>query len=241
MERTGEWYLYNGRVDEGIASLRSMSQPDSDALLWLGILHMKQGRGGKAEEYFRSAIPMARENRNNSMVSICLSMLSRVNTDRGDYVTALNFAQEAAEISIGLKDPKGEGLSLHARAYCHRISGDLNLAIKAYETAMEIHRNEGDTVGLRNETRNLATAIFLNGETDEAAKLLRGLEGSRSGEVPYYEAYSHVDRAILSFIEGRFEETRIEIEKTRKAIEECEQKLDPDEEMILDYLLQQMG
>ena len=241
MERTGSWYLYNGRVDEGIESLGSMSQPDSDALLWLGILHMKQGRGGKAEDYFRSAIPMARENSNNSMVSICLSMLSRANTDRGDYVTALKFAREAAEISIESKDPKGEGLSLHARAYCHRISGDLDLAIEAYETAMEIHRNEGDTVGLRNETRNLATAIFMNGGTDEAAKLLRGLEESRSGEVPYYEAYSHVDRAILSFIERRFEETRIEIEKTRKAIEECEQKLDLDEEMILDYLLQKLG
>ncbi|SVD19556.1 uncharacterized protein METZ01_LOCUS372410, partial [marine metagenome] len=123
IEETGGWYLYNGRVDEGIGFLESMSQPDSETLLWLGILQMKQGRDEIAEDYFRSAIPMAREDNDNSVESVCLSMLSRVNTDRGDYVTALNFAQEAAEISIEAEDPKGEALSFHARAYCQRISG----------------------------------------------------------------------------------------------------------------------
>jgi len=241
VEGTGGWYLYNGRVDEGIGFLESMSQPDSDTLLWLGILHMKQGRDGIAEDYFRSAIPMAREDSDNSVVSICLSMLSRVNADRGDYVTALNFAQEAAEISIESEDRGGEALSFHARAYCQRISGDLNAAIEGYEAAMRIYQNEGDTVGLRNETRNLATATFLTGGVDEAAKLLRGLEDSRPRGVPYYEAYSHVDRAILAFIEGKYKQTRIEIEKTRRAIEACEQTLDPDEKMILDYLSQQLG
>jgi tetratricopeptide (TPR) repeat protein len=236
IDETGRWYLHNGRLNEGIHALESISKPDSNALLWLGILHMKQGSDGKAEDYLRSALLTARENSDSSVVPVCFCMLSRVNTDRGNYSTALDLVEKAKEASAQEEDRRSEALAFHALAYCLRISRDFDGSIEAYKSAIQIYLDEGDSQRMNDEIRNLATAMFLNGEMDEVAKLLGELQGKLSRGEPYFEAYSHVDEAILSFIEGRFEESQSEIKKAHSAIEACEQTLDPDEEMVVEYL-----
>jgi len=236
IEETGSWYLYNGRLNEGIHALESISKPDSNTLLWLGILHMKQGRDGIAEEYFRSTLVTARENGDSAVVPVCLCMLSRVNTDRGDYSAALDLVGKAKEAATQEGARRSEALTFHALAYCLRISRDLDGSIAAYKSAIQIYLDEGDSQRMNEEIRNLATALFLNGEIDEAAKILRELQGKLSQRGPYFEAYSHVDGAILSFTEGKFEESQSDIEKALSAIEACEQTLDPDEEMVVEYL-----
>ena len=236
IEETGRWYLHNGRLNEGIHALESIAEPDSNALLWLGILHMKQGREEMAEYYLRSALVTARENGDSSVVPVCFCMLSRVNTDRGDYSAALNLVGKAKEASAQEGDRRSEALVFHALAYCLRISRDFDGSIEAYNSAIQIYLEEGDSHAMNEEIRNLAATMFLNGELDEAAELLRGLQGKLSQGEPYFEAYSHIDEAILSFIEGRFEESQSDIKKARTAIEACEQTLDPDEEMVIEYL-----
>jgi tetratricopeptide (TPR) repeat protein len=244
VQRVWSKWLNTGQVDKGIEVLEgySLDRIDSDEIhLGLGILHMKQGRSKRSEGLFNTALEMAKENENNWIAATCLSMLSRICADRGEIDLALSFADDAWNESSKNSLPYGEALALHARAYCRRLSGDFDGAIEEYKAAIQIYRNEGDYDAEREECRNLATALFLKGEIDEATKLLKGLEGKIFPGMPYFEAYSHIDKAILSFVEGRFDVARNEIEEARGAIGACEQKLDPDEEMIIDFIIDGMS
>jgi len=244
VQRVWSKWLKMGQVDKGIEVLEAypLGRTDSDEIhLGLGILHMKQGRSELSEEFFNTALAMADENENYWISATCLSMLSRICADRENFDSALSFADGACKKSTENCLPYGRALALHARAYCLRLSGDFDGAIEEYKMAIQIYRNEEDEEGLRAESRNMATALFLKGEIDEAAKLLRDVKEKINPGIPYFDAYSHVDKAILSFVGGRFEVARYEIEEARRAINSCEQILDPDEEMILDYIIDGMG
>jgi len=231
----GRWYLQNGKLNEGIHVFESIIKPNSKDILWLGILHLKQGRARIAEGYLGDALAMSEKAGDLQVESACLCMLSRVNTDRGDFSSAMDLVIKAQETSAQ-GEYRSKALAFHALAYCLRISRDFEGSARAYKCAIEILHEAGDSRRMNEEIRNLATVMFLNGEIGESEKLLRSIRGSFSKRGPYFEAYTHVDEAIISFIEGGFEKSQRYIMKARSAIEDCEQILDPDEEMILVYL-----
>ncbi|MBP51096.1 MAG: hypothetical protein CMA68_03355 [Euryarchaeota archaeon] len=234
---SGSWYLHNCKLNDGIRALESIIEPKSSDLLWLGILHMKQGREGLAASYLGDSLAVSRDDGDNRLVPVCLCMQSRLYTDRGDYSSAMKLAIEAQNFSTQDEWYRTKALSFHAIAYCLRLSGDMDGSIMAYKSAIQIYDDAGDFNRRDEEVRNLATAMFLNGEIDECEKLLRGIRGAFSSRTPYSGAYSHVDEAILNFIEGDFERSHSEIIKARAAIEECEQTMDKDEELVLEYLI----
>ena len=244
VRRVWSKWLNMGQVNKGIETLEgySIDRSDSDEIhLGLGILHMKQGRSAISEEFFKASLAMSDEKENHWISATCLSMLSRICTDRGNFDSALSFSDDARRKSTENCLPYGEALALHARAYCLRLSEDYDGAIEAYRMAIQIYRNEGDEAMAMAERRNLATALFLKGEIEEAVKLLNEVKGKIDPGIPYFEAYSHVDKAILSFAEGRFEVAQNDVVEARKAIGACEQTLDPDEEMVLECLIDMMS
>ena len=135
VRRVWSKWLNMGQVNKGIETLEgySIDRSDSDEIhLGLGILHMKQGRSAISEEFFKASLAMSDENENHWISATCLSMLSRICTDRGNFDSALSFSDDASRKSTENCLPYGEALALHARAYCLRLSEDYDGAIEAY-------------------------------------------------------------------------------------------------------------
>ena len=237
------YWLYYGYVNRGVEILdASISASNKEgksmggALLGLGILHLKQGNLDLAESCLHKSISIARDNEYFALVGVCTVMLSRVHTDRGDFKLARKLIDESEGISIDDSDYRSRALSLHAKAYNMRISGNIDGAVRAYERAIQIYREYGDGRRAIDEMRNLGTAKFLLGDFEGASSLLQHVSNHRESGIPYFDAYYLIDDAIMALIGGELVNAENLVDLAEESVLRCEQNVDPDEEIIVRFV-----
>ena len=236
-------FLYFGRVERGVNLLkRVVSESDCldeyycEAMLGLGVLFLKIGMSEDAEEVLSKLVNISTEMGSTRHSSTGKIMISRVKADRGDFQASKELSDEVAELSAENGDFFTGALAMHAEAYRRRIAGDLDGAVDAYQRAIAVYKEKGSHEMELEERRNLGTVKFLIGKYDEAALILKRDDQEWESGIPYFDAYSKIDKAILACIEGRNEDAINLVELALSSIEDCEQRIDPDELLLIERI-----
>jgi len=237
------YWLYYGHVERGVDLLEGVTSDSEsldgdycEALLGLGVLLLKFGRLEDAEEVLLRLVDISLERNFTKHYSIARIMISRIEADRGDFLSSKELSDEIAELSAKEGDRLTAALAMHAEAYRNRISGDLEGSVDAYQKGIAMYKEEGAHEMEFEERRNLGTVKFLMGDFYEASLILQRDDQEWVSGIPYIDAYSNIDKSILAYIEGKYEESISLVELAVSSIEDCEQRVDSDEWLLIEHI-----
>jgi hypothetical protein len=74
------------------------------------------------------------------------------------------------------------------------------------------------------------------GDFYEASLILQRDDQEWVSGIPYIDAYSNIDKSILAYIEGKYEESISLVELAVSSIEDCEQRVDSDEWLLIEHI-----
>ena len=175
------------RFQEALALNRELhdSAAICETLNNLGLAYQSQGRLREANAAYLEALDNARQAPPGPLLALTLTHLGDVARAHKDYMTALNYYQQASAADMATKDRRGRALRQERFGRAFLDLKDYERAAGYLKEALSEFRRLQDTDGIAAVLKDLTILALARGDQAEAklnAQLLRGIYQARGQE-----------------------------------------------------------
>lgn len=196
------------------ALVRLEGEDELACLMSMGDTYRMVGGFGFAKRYFERALALAKSLKNDDLALDCTVGLALSERGLGKWKPALTLLTEAEKKYRKSEDQEGLAFTLWALGGTHRIKGDLQKALDAFNQALEIFTANGHNSGVAYCLCGLGGASRAKGEFkdslkyyNEANKLFKKLN-DRFGKAYSHCGIGNAHRMELSLDKAREEFTK---------------------------------
>ncbi|HHW10783.1 MAG TPA: tetratricopeptide repeat protein [Firmicutes bacterium] len=187
----------------------------------------------KAEEYYKSAIELLQDMNDPSQNDYIRAMVNYgiLLADFGDYARAISVLDKSLRISVRLNDYYKYGQVRNALGVAYRKLGQIDHAIRHYYAALFFSRAIEDELHIAMAANNLAIALGIKGELNQARSLLvEAIELFKKLERPAMLANAQSELAKIAWSAGDVETAE---QNCREAISNLKNNQDLGEMKLL--------
>jgi signal transduction histidine kinase len=179
-----------------------------EASIWnnLGIIHADAGDAAQAESWFRRALLAYAEMGDDQHLAFSTGNLAKMLHEQGRLVEARSLIDQALAIAESLDAPRNLAQHLHVSGSIRIDEGALDLALRDFESALELSRAAGQRGEAAHTQTEMARVLLMQAQPEAAAELLtEALEVLEELGLLRYQLDAHrLLRQALSDL-GRFE------------------------------------
>ena len=215
------------------------SRARSLALYGDALLAFRQGKIEESRERSRAALDAALAVNDREALTLAYLAMSRIALEECDYAKSASLAVKAREFALDLDPAMGQApLFLHASAT--RLTGDYDQAAALFEQSLELNRKIRDQGMVAAELQNLGLVEIHRGNVDVAERYFT--EGEKIGTAgdPYSTAMSIINKAVVAFLRGNRDESRILLQRAQSVFKEAGIAPGADDQFEIDWLNEQL-
>jgi len=140
----------------------------ANALIYMGIIHARQGVYVSAISCFNRARTIKEEIGDKQAVAMCYNNLALVYKRQDDYTRAMELLQKSMHIKEEIGDQKGIAFCLNNLQSIYEAIGDFDKALEYLQRSLEIIKEQGSESEYSRRIHNMGNIYYRKGDFDRA-------------------------------------------------------------------------